>query len=95
MNHSVARFRLYIAGDAPNSKRAITNLTNFCRRHLPDGHHIEVVDLLKTPRRALDDNVLVTPTLFIAAPHPAQTIVGDLSDPTVLLLALGLGGGIT
>ena len=81
-------FRIYLAGQLPNSQRAMSNLTAFCRRYFANRHQIEVVDVFQSPERALADNVLLTPTLVIATPLPPRTIVGDLSDVAILLQVL-------
>jgi circadian clock protein KaiB len=81
--------RLYVAGNAPNSVRAIANARAICDEHFTAGHHLEIVDLLEHPRRALADGVIVTPTLVKLSPLPAQKIIGDLSDTTQVLLTLG------
>ena len=39
-------FRLYVAGDAPNSTQAIANLRALCSEHLPERYEIEIVDVL-------------------------------------------------
>ena len=87
---TVVTLRLYIAGDAPNSVKAIANLEAICRQYLPDGHKLEVVDVLKNPQRAMADGVLVTPSLAKLSPGPKARIVGNLSDQPKVLLALGL-----
>jgi len=84
------KFRLYIAGDAPNSAQALANLTALCRAHLPDRHEIEVVDVFKDPKRALIDGIFMTPTLVKLAPSPVRMIVGTLSETQTVLQALGL-----
>jgi circadian clock protein KaiB len=83
-------FRLYVTGNAPNSVRAIANLTDVCQRHLPGRHHIEVIDLRRDPQRALTDGVMITPTLVKLSPGEEVRIVGSLSDQTVILASLGL-----
>lgn len=85
------RFRLYVAGGAPNSAQAIFNLAALCRAHLPDRHEIEVVDVFREPKRALADGIFMTPTLVKLAPSPARRIVGTLSQAQPVLQALGLG----
>ena len=55
-------FRLYFAGGAPNSVRALSNLYAICRKHFPESHHIELINVLKDPIRVLTDAILVTPT---------------------------------
>jgi circadian clock protein KaiB len=84
------RFRLYVAGEAENSARALVNLHAICRDSLPARHTIEVVDVFKDPRRALTDRIFMTPTLVKLGPGPACTIVGTLSDTDTVLSALGL-----
>lgn len=81
--------RLYIAGGTPASSRAGINLTAICEQ-APGNLHVEVVDILREPLRALSEGVLVTPTLVRVSPLPAVKIVGDLSDRTTVLSALGL-----
>lgn len=86
-------FRLYVAGGAPNSVRALANLYAICRQHFSNSHRIEVVDVLETPARALADMILVTPTLVKISPSPSLQIIGNLSDEQEVLRALGLPQG--
>lgn len=85
------RFRLFVAGDGPNSTLAIVNLGAFCRAHLPDQYDLEVVDVFREPKRALLEGIFMTPTLLVLTPPPVRRIVGTLSDTQTLLQALGLG----
>lgn len=87
---SQLRFRLYVAGDTPNSAQAVANLTALCLRHLPDRHLIEIVDVFQAPQRALADGIFMTPTLVRLAPGPARRIVGTLHQEQPVLQALGL-----
>jgi circadian clock protein KaiB len=87
---TVVVLRLYVAEGAPNSVQAIANLEAICREYLPDGHRLEVVDVLEDPQRAMTEGVLVTPSLAKLSPVPAATVVGNLSDKAKVLLALGL-----
>ena len=84
------KFRLYVAGDAPNSVQARANLQAFCQLYLPDRYEIETVDVFKEPRRALADGIFMTPTLVKLAPSPVRTIVGTLSQTPIVLTTLGL-----
>jgi circadian clock protein KaiB len=86
------RFRLYVAGNAPNSTQAIANLTALCRDKLANRCEIEVVDVFREPDRALADGVFMTPTLYKLAPIPTRKIVGTLSRTQPVLDALGLEG---
>ena len=84
------KFRLFVAGGTQNSAQAAANLNAICRAHLPDRHDIEVVDVLREPKRALADGILMTPTLVRLAPSPVETIIGTLSQTQTVLRALGL-----
>ena len=83
-------FRLYLAGSAPNSVRALANLYAICHKHFPDSHRIEVIDVLKEPLRALEEAIFVTPTVVKVSPSPSQQIIGNLSEEEEVLRALGL-----
>ena len=82
------RLRLYVAGSAPNSVKAIANCRAICDEHFASGHELEIVDLLEHPTRALADGVIVTPTLVKLLPLPVQRVIGSLSDTNQVLLAL-------
>ena len=80
--------RLYVAGNAPNSVRAIANAKALCDEHFASRHELEIVDLLKHPKRALADGIIVTPTLLKLSPLPVQRVIGNLSDTKQVLQAL-------
>ena len=92
---TIVSMRLYIAGNAPNSRQAIANLEEICREHLQGLYKLEIVDVLEQPLRALTDGVLVTPSLNKVAPGPIARIVGNLSDKPTVLLALGIKEQVT
>lgn len=79
--------RLYVAGKAPNSLKAIANLRAIVAEHHP-GTSIEIVDLLEKPAQALADGILVTPTLVRLSPPPLLRVIGNLSETSQVLLAL-------
>ena len=84
--------RLYVANSAPNSLLAIANLAAICKEFLSDNFKLEIVDVLKEPLRALADGILVTPSLNKISPSPAAKIVGNLSDKSGVVRALGISG---
>lgn len=86
----VHKFRLYVAGDTQNSMQAVANLTSLCRTYLPDRHEIELVDVFRDPKRALEDRILMTPTLVKLEPLPSGRIIGTLSQTDFVLQTLGL-----
>lgn len=82
--------RLYTAGQSPKSLAALANLKRVCDEHLAGRYSIEVVDLLKNPRLAKDDQIVAIPTLVRKLPEPLRRIVGDLSDTERALVGLQL-----
>ena len=92
---TVVVMRLYIAGAAPNSVKAIANLQSICGQYLKNGYKLEIIDVCEHPRRALADGVLVTPSLAKISPGPTSNVIGNLSDTSSVLAALGLAVGAT
>jgi circadian clock protein KaiB len=82
--------RLYTAGQSPKSLAALDNLKRMCEQHLAGRYTIEVIDLLKNPRLAKDDQIVAIPTLVRKLPEPLRRIVGDLSDTERTLVGLQL-----
>ena len=86
-------FRLFLAGNGPNSRQALANLRRICREHLNGRCTIETVDVVKDFQAAVRNNILVTPALVLVAPLPRVVILGNLSDQPKVLLALRLSEG--
>ncbi len=82
--------RLYIAGQTPKSLKALNNLKKICSDYVNEQYQIEVIDLLKKPELAQQDQVLAIPTLVRNLPIPIRKIIGDLSDTDRVLLGLNL-----
>ena len=82
--------RLYVAGHTPNSIKAISNLRALAEAHLQGSCDIEVIDLLREPVRAIDDDIIATPTLVKKFPLPERRIIGNLADPSRTLELLGI-----
>lgn len=87
-SRATLKLRLYVAGNAPNSLRAIANARAFCETHFAGRHELEIVDLLTEPLNALADGIIVTPTLLKLAPPPTHRVIGNLSDITSVLALL-------
>ena len=85
-------FRLFMAGNGPNSKQALANLRSLCQEHLNGRCTIETVDVVKDFQAAVRDNILVTPALILVAPLPRVMVLGNLSDVPKVLAALRLSG---
>ncbi len=86
---STFNLRLYVAGDAHNSVRAIANLTAICADRLKGRHRIEIIDVFGEPNRALADGIVMTPTLIRVEPSPIRRIVGTLERADIVAVALG------
>jgi circadian clock protein KaiB len=82
------RLRLYVAGNSPNSLLATANTRAICDEYFASQHDLEIVDTLEHPSRALDDGIIVTPTLLKLAPKPTQRVIGNLSDTGAVLMLL-------
>jgi circadian clock protein KaiB len=91
--HSPLTLRLYVSGQALNSRAAIRNLDSL-RRALADGAAVEVVDVRERPELAEEDRILATPTLVRRTPAPVRKIIGDLSDVERVLVGLEIDGTV-
>jgi hypothetical protein len=81
------QLRLFVVGKEPHSLRARENL----ERILDEEHmecDLEVVDVLKDYRAALDNGVLIAPTLIITTGEARITIAGDMTDARKIKAAL-------
>jgi circadian clock protein KaiB len=81
---------LYVAGQTPRSTAAFDNLKRLCEERLKGRYSIEIIDLLKNPRLAKDDQILAIPTLVRKLPLPVRRIIGDLSNTEKVLVGLDL-----
>jgi circadian clock protein KaiB len=82
--------RLYVAGKTPKAVSALRNLTLICEEQLKGKYRVEVIDLLKHPQLARDNQILAVPTLVRKLPIPVRKIIGDLSDTDRVLVGLDL-----
>lgn len=85
---SKLKFRLYITNQAPSSQRAIANLKTICEGYFENAYELEIVDTAHNPRRAVEDGIIVTPTLLKVSPEPSWIIVGDLSEDARVLASM-------
>ncbi|MGA3141347.1 MAG: circadian clock KaiB family protein [Xanthobacteraceae bacterium] len=77
--------RLYVASTTPNSERAKANLDAALRdSSASPGYRVELIDVLADAKRAVTDNVIVTPTLVAIGPKRQLIMIGDLSDSNKL-----------
>ncbi|GAC1436813.1 MAG: circadian clock KaiB family protein [Terriglobales bacterium] len=72
----------------PKSLVALRNLKKLCEDCKIENYEIEVIDLLKKPQLAQQDQILAIPTLVRNLPVPIRKIIGDLSNTQRVLLGL-------
>lgn len=82
--------KLYVAGNTPNSIRALKMLKNIMEQEFQGVYALKVIDVLKNPHLAEEDKILATPTLAKVLPPPVRRIIGDLSDREKVLIGLNL-----
>ncbi len=82
--------RLYVAGQTLKTVTAFNNLKLICEEQLKGKYRIEVIDLLKNPQLARDNQILAVPTLVRKLPQPVRRIIGDLSNTERVLVGLDL-----
>ena len=78
--------RLYIADNTPQSAMAYRNLKKLCNAHLAGQYSLEVIDLMKHPELAKDDQILAVPTLVRKMPTPIRKFIGTLTDTARVLI---------
>jgi len=82
--------KLYVAGNTPNSARALKMLKTILEQEFQGVYALKVIDVLKNPQLAEEDKILATPTLSKVLPPPVRKIIGDLSDREKVLIGLDL-----
>jgi circadian clock protein KaiB len=81
---------LYIAGRNLKGITALNNLKLICDEQLNGKYRLEVIDLLKHPRLARENQIVAIPTLVRKLPRPVRNIIGDLSNTERVLAGLDL-----
>ena len=82
--------RLYVAGQTPRSARTIESLLEVCETHLKGQYKVQIIDLIRNPKKAREDQILATPTLVRRLPPPLRKLIGDLTNVDKVLTSLGL-----
>lgn len=82
--------RLHVAGVSEKALTALKNLKKICEEHLEGRYRIEVIDLLKHPQLAQNEQIVAVPTLVRRLPPPLRKVIGDLSNTERVLVGLDL-----
>lgn len=83
--------RLFVAGNAPNSRIARENLGRFQASFPEHEFKVEIIDVDTRPELAMENSIFITPTLVVLEPAPGGMIYGNLSDQKVLAQVLRVG----
>jgi circadian clock protein KaiB len=81
---------LFVSGASPTSTQAVRRLRDLCDRQFPSGYDLEIVDIYQQPEVVVSRGVLAVPTLFKDLPLPVRVLIGDFTDESRVLAALGL-----
>lgn len=84
------QLRIYVAGETEKSRKAIENLKKVCEEHLQGKYEIEVVDLMKNPQLAAQDQIFAVPTIIRKLPEPLKKLIGDMSMSEKVLVGLDI-----
>ena len=82
--------RLYVAGTTPRSATAIVNVRRICEEHLSGNYDLKVIDVMQSPAKAAEGQIIAAPTLVKESPLPIKRFIGDMSMTTRLLAGLGI-----
>jgi len=69
-------FRLYIAGQTPNSTNVTKNVKTFLKDKFGDQYCLNIIDILKNPELGEYDEIILTPTLIRVFPPPVRKVIG-------------------
>jgi circadian clock protein KaiB len=82
--------QVYVAGQRGRSRSAIENLKKICEKELSGQYKIEVIDVSKNPRAAVENNLIALPAVFRTVPAPVRRFVGNWADENYELVGFGL-----
>jgi circadian clock protein KaiB len=92
VQEGIWKFKLYVTNKTPVCLHASTNLQTLCDERLKGKCVVEVIDILKNPEAASDEQIVAIPTLIKKSPLPARRVIGDLSNTERLLVGLDIRG---
>ncbi len=71
--------RLYIVGNTPQSITTMSNVKQACHE-LKGKCRVDVIDLSKDPKMAMEDHIFAIPTLVKISPGPIRQLIGTISS---------------
>jgi circadian clock protein KaiB len=82
--------QIFVAGEKGRSRLAVENLKKICEKELSGQYKIEVVDVSKNPRAAVENNLTALPAVFRTLPSPVRKFVGNWANEDHELVGLDL-----
>ncbi len=82
------RLLLFVVGEELNSRQAKANLQRIIDGHFSGSVDVDIVDVLKDFRSAIDNKVFVTPALVVTGNGAGATLYGDLADEKIVVNAI-------
>ena len=79
-----------MSGASPQSAAAVETVRRICDEELRGQADLQIVDIGDAGAQAVDDEILVVPTLVKRMPAPRRKLAGDLSDIVWLRTALDI-----
>lgn len=90
---STVFLKLFVTGTIPRSQHAIESVQSILNEHSSNSWELSIVDVSESPEEAEEHRIIATPTILRLSPPPVRRVIGDVSDPKMLLQALGLQDG--
>ena len=81
--------RLFISGHTAATERTLQTLHQLLNQTLHCPYTLKVIDILKHPEQAEQDQISATPTLLRLWPKPMKRIVGELGEGQMISRLLG------
>lgn len=82
--------RLFVSGMSRKSMKAIENINKLCHEHFKDVFELEIIDIYKHPEKLQGEQIVFSPSLIKQLPLPKKMLIGDFSDSTKIIKALGI-----
>lgn len=81
-------FRLYIVGRDKENEKAVRDIEGFLEEKLNDQFSLEVLDILDSPPQAIEDDIIITPTILRISPPPKRKVVGNIKAKEIIFQLL-------
>lgn len=87
------KLTLCVAGDDNEIRALHQSLRSTLSASLPPGSwHLDVVDVIQMPEKALQHDVFATPTLLRELPEPVIKVIGAIAQAPHMLALIQQGG---